>query len=137
MFKSQGFNELSEDALSFILLSDRLKMDEEDILGKVTEWATVNSVCKRAEGGSYRCSAGLRMHTQYTLTIQVVTGLSLGEVALKVISQVRFALLDPEKLSQVERDNHQKNFIPVSHQSLLGFYFILLDRTDYSCIKTQ
>lgn len=51
MFKSQGFNELSEDALSFILLSDRLKMDEEDILGKVTEWATVNSVCKRAERG--------------------------------------------------------------------------------------
>lgn len=55
------------------------------------------------------------MHAQYTLTIQVVTGQSLGEVALKVISQVRFGLLDPEKLSQVERDNHQKNFIPVSH----------------------
>ena len=44
MFKSQGFNELSEDALSFILQSDRLRMDEEDILNKVTEWATVNSV---------------------------------------------------------------------------------------------
>lgn len=54
------------------------------------------------------------MHIQYTLTFQVVTGQSLGEVALKVISQVRFGLLDPDKLSQVERDNHQKNFIPVS-----------------------
>ena len=44
VFKSQGFNELSEDALSFVLQSDQLKMDEEDILAKVTEWATVNSV---------------------------------------------------------------------------------------------
>ena len=44
VFKSEGFNELSEDALSFILHSDRLRMDEEDILAKVTEWATVNSV---------------------------------------------------------------------------------------------
>ena len=51
VFKSQGFNELSEDALSFILQSDRLKMDEEDILGKVTEWATVNSVSKAARVG--------------------------------------------------------------------------------------
>ena len=44
-----------------------------------------------------------------------MTGQSLGEVAFKVISQVRFALLDPEKLSQVERDNQQKKFIPVSY----------------------
>ena len=44
VFKSQGFNELSEDTLAFVLQSDRLRMDEEDILGKVTEWATVNSV---------------------------------------------------------------------------------------------
>ena len=51
MLKSQGFNELSEDALSFILQSDRLRMDEEDILSKVTEWATVNSVSEEEEGG--------------------------------------------------------------------------------------
>ena len=49
------------------------------------------------------------------VAVQVVTGQSLGEVALKVIFHVRFALLDPEKLSQVERDNHQKKFIPVSY----------------------
>ena len=51
MLKNQGFNELSEDALSFILQSDRLRMDEEDILSKVTEWATVNSVSEEEEGG--------------------------------------------------------------------------------------
>ena len=49
------------------------------------------------------------------VAVQVVTGQSLGEVSLKVISHVRFALLDPDKLSQVERDNHQKKFIPVSY----------------------
>lgn len=52
VFKSRGFNELSEDALSFILLSDRLKMDEEDILSKVMEWATVNSVGQKEGKGS-------------------------------------------------------------------------------------
>ena len=46
--------------------------------------------------------------------LQVVTGQTLGEVALKVISHVRFGLLDPEKLSQIERDNQQKSFVPVS-----------------------
>ena len=44
MFSSERFNELSEDALAFILQSDKLKMDEEDILNRVMEWAAVNSV---------------------------------------------------------------------------------------------
>ena len=35
---------MSEDTLAFILKSDGLRMDEVDILEKVTEWATVNSV---------------------------------------------------------------------------------------------
>ena len=35
---------MSEDALAFILKSDGLRMDEIDIVEKVTEWATVNSV---------------------------------------------------------------------------------------------
>ena len=44
VFRSPGFNEMSEDALSFILKSDKLTMDEGDILLKVKEWAHVNSV---------------------------------------------------------------------------------------------
>ena len=44
MFKSRGFNEMSEEAVAFVLHSDKLRMDEADILEKVTEWATVNSV---------------------------------------------------------------------------------------------
>lgn len=77
---------MSEDALSFVLQSDQLNMDEPDILEKVTEWATVNSV---------------------------VTGATLKEVAQNVIQNVRFALLDPEKLSEVEKENAKKDYIPV------------------------
>ena len=44
VFNTPGFNEMSEDALSFILKSDKLTMDEEEILLKVKEWARVNSV---------------------------------------------------------------------------------------------
>lgn len=35
---------MSEDALAFVLKSDKLRLDEVEILEKVLEWATVNSV---------------------------------------------------------------------------------------------
>ena len=47
-------------------------------------------------------------------TLQVVMGTSLGEVAKGVIENVRFPLLDPEKLSQVEKENLERPYIPVS-----------------------
>lgn len=78
---------MSEDCLAFVLRSDHLNMDEADILEKVTEWATVNSV---------------------------VTGAPLKDVAKNVICNVRFGLLDTEKLSQVEKENVKKDYIPVS-----------------------
>lgn len=87
VFKSRGFNEMSDDALAFVLKSDGLKMDEAEILEKVLEWATVNSV---------------------------VTGSSLGEVAQCVIVHVRFPLLHPDKLSEVEMENKKNNYIPMS-----------------------
>ena len=46
-------------------------------------------------------------------TPQVVTGATLGEVAREVICNVRFPLLDPAKLSQVEKENQKKEYIPV------------------------
>ena len=91
---------MSEDSLSFVLQSDHLNMDEADILEKVTEWATVNSV---------------------------VTGAPLKEVAKNVICNVRFALLDTEKLSQVEKENVKKDYIPVSGKSVLLMIYTLLD----------
>ena len=44
MFKTQGFTELSDEALSYILKSNKLTIDEVDILKKVAEWGTVNAV---------------------------------------------------------------------------------------------
>lgn len=44
VFKTRGFTELSDEALSFILKSDNLMADEGEILKAVKEWATVNSV---------------------------------------------------------------------------------------------
>ena len=91
---------MSEDALAFVLRSDHLNMDEADILEKVTEWATVNSV---------------------------VTGAPLKDVAKNVISNVRFGLLDTEKLSQVEKENVKKDYIPVSGKLLNLMYPIIID----------
>ena len=44
VFRTKGFHELSEEALSLLLQSDKLMMDELEILVAVREWATVNSV---------------------------------------------------------------------------------------------
>ena len=44
---------MSEEAVAFVLQSDQLRMDEADILEKVTEWATVNSVSLRREAGEW------------------------------------------------------------------------------------
>ena len=107
MFKSPGFNEMSEDALSFILKSDKLTMDEGDILEKAKEWAHVNSV---------------RIHQNlifiYILCIlppflKVVTGSTLSDVAKMVIQHVRLPLLEPEALSEIELQNAKDQFIPV------------------------
>jgi len=44
VFKSKGFQELSETALAEILKVDGLNMDEAEIIKYVKEWAAVNSV---------------------------------------------------------------------------------------------
>ncbi|KAL5487219.1 hypothetical protein EMCRGX_G019796 [Ephydatia muelleri] len=83
VFKSRGFTEMSEDALAFILKSDGLRMDEIDIVEKVTEWATV------------------------------VLGTTLDEAAKNVMIHVRLPLLDLDVLSQQEKENQKKKYIPV------------------------
>lgn len=87
VFKTQGFTELSDEAISYILKSNKLTMDEVDILKKVTEWGTVNAV---------------------------VTGLSLGEVLKNVIVHIRFPLLDKDVLSGIAAENEIKQYIPVT-----------------------
>ena len=45
--------------------------------------------------------------------LQVVTGGQLGEVVKNVIIHVRFPLLDPDILGDVEKENEKKQYIPV------------------------
>ena len=44
IFNSATFKELSAAALSFVLKSNNLKMDEYEIYNAVRSWATINSV---------------------------------------------------------------------------------------------
>ena len=44
VFRSKSFHEMSEDAMIEILRSDKLQIDEPEILACIREWATVNSV---------------------------------------------------------------------------------------------
>jgi len=86
VFKSRTFVEMSEESLSYVLQSDKLKADESEVLNAVKEWSTVNAV---------------------------ITGQSMKDVARKVIGHVRFSLLDPEYLNLVEKENELKPFIPI------------------------
>ena len=44
VFKSRTFVEMSEECLSYVLQSDKLKADESEVLCAVKEWSTVNAV---------------------------------------------------------------------------------------------
>ena len=46
---------MSDDALAFVLRSDRLRLDEAEILEKVLEWATVNSVSNKHYLSMHTC----------------------------------------------------------------------------------
>ncbi|XP_074654245.1 BTB/POZ domain-containing protein 19-like [Tubulanus polymorphus] len=91
VFKTKGFHEMSEDALSVVLDSDQLQLDELDILNAVREWATVNSV---------------------------VLSKPVNEVAKKVIWNVRLALLSPDELAKVEKENEKDHMVPVELMSM-------------------
>ncbi|XP_060070404.1 BTB/POZ domain-containing protein 19-like [Ylistrum balloti] len=86
VFKSKGFQELSEDALVELLGSDGLQLDELDILNYVKEWATVNAV---------------------------VLNKSVSEVARRVIPRIRLALLASSEIEELEKDNKKDHLIPV------------------------
>ena len=87
VFKTNAFREISDEALSFILQSDLLNIDEVEVLSRVKEWAGVNAVASSK---------------------------SLGDTVEKVIGHVRFPLLDQEYLTLVEKENEVKRYIPVS-----------------------
>lgn len=133
MFQTQGFNELSEAALAYILYSDNLTLDEVDILDHVKHWANVNAVSEQVDmlatcracnscvddESSTNKNSCLNMKVTVLLLShpQVVTNTDLADVAKNIILHVRFPLLDPDTLSEIEEENAKRPFIPVSANS--------------------
>ena len=54
VFKSKSFHELSDTALATLLTSDRIEIDELDVITAVREWATVNAVRIKTSVGVMR-----------------------------------------------------------------------------------
>ncbi|XP_046561570.1 BTB/POZ domain-containing protein 19-like [Haliotis rubra] len=86
VFKSKGFQEIGEEAMSTVLCSHLLQMDEMDLYRAVKEWATVNSV---------------------------VMGKPVADIGKAVVKYIRLPLLSPEELSTLETENKKDGFIPV------------------------
>lgn len=105
VFRTKGFHELSEEALALLLQSDKLMMDELEILAAVREWATVNSV---------------------------VLSKSMAEVVQNVIKYVRLALLTPEELKQIEQDNEKDRMVPIKQISEAWKYHALRKSPRYN-----
>ena len=66
VFESKGFSEVSADTLSYLLQSDRLAMEEEDILDKVKEWANISSVSEQCSVCG-RYVEGTHLESLYTM----------------------------------------------------------------------
>lgn len=86
IFNSGEFNELSSDALAYILQSDELLMKEYDILVAIKRWAMVNSGA---------------------------LNVPLFAMSQSVVSYLRLPLLTSEELKIVEKENSTTRFIPV------------------------
>ncbi|XP_028902583.1 BTB/POZ domain-containing protein 19 [Ornithorhynchus anatinus] len=83
---TRGFHELSAPALLPVLRSDRLDVDEAELIAATRRWAHVSSA---------------------------VLGRPVGEVAWPAVGELRLALLSPRELSSLEEKNRQDQLIPV------------------------
>ncbi|NXW43000.1 BTBDJ protein, partial [Nyctiprogne leucopyga] len=84
--RTQGFHELSDMVLAQVLRSDRLAVDELDLVQAVREWAHVSSA---------------------------VLGRPVPEVAALPVRELRLPLLAPSELATLESHNQRDLLIPV------------------------
>lgn len=84
--RSQGFLELSAAALLPLLRSDKLCVDEAELVRAARSWARVGAA---------------------------VLERPVAEVAAPVVKELRLALLAPAELSALEEQNRQEPLIPV------------------------
>ncbi|NWI63256.1 BTBDJ protein, partial [Todus mexicanus] len=86
VMRTQGFHELSDVVLAQVLRSDRLAVDELDLVQAVREWAHVSSA---------------------------VLERPVPEVAALPVQELRLPLLAPSELATLESHNQQDPLIPV------------------------
>uniref|UniRef100_A0A8D0GBY3 BTB domain containing 19 n=1 Tax=Sphenodon punctatus TaxID=8508 RepID=A0A8D0GBY3_SPHPU len=86
--QTQSFLELSPSALLPVLRSDRLGIDEAELIQAVRKWAHVGSA---------------------------VLECPVPEVARAVVRELRLALLSPSDLGALEEENKKDQLIPVEH----------------------
>lgn len=84
--RTRGFHELSDTVLARVLRSDRLAVDELDLVQAVREWAHVSSA---------------------------VLGRPVPEVAALPVQELRLPLLAPSELATLESHNQRDLLIPV------------------------
>ncbi|KAI1236773.1 hypothetical protein IHE44_0015027 [Lamprotornis superbus] len=96
--RTQGFRELSDVVLARVLRSDRLAVDELDLVQAVREWAHVSSP-----------------HPSYPDVRQAVLERPVPEVAALPVRELRLPLLAPSELVTLESYNQQDLLIPVEH----------------------
>ncbi|KAM9186854.1 BTB/POZ domain-containing protein 19 [Mergus octosetaceus] len=84
--RTRGFHELSDTVLARVLRSDRLAVDELDLVQAVREWAHVSSA---------------------------VLGRPVPEVAALPVRELRLPLLAPSELATLESHNQRDLLIPV------------------------
>ncbi|XP_074818432.1 BTB/POZ domain-containing protein 19 isoform X2 [Natator depressus] len=84
--QTRGFHELSGAALAVVLQSDRLAIDEPDLIRAVREWAHVSSA---------------------------VLERPVAEVAAGPVRELRLPLLSPRELAALESHNQRDPLIPV------------------------
>ncbi|KAM5324106.1 BTB/POZ domain-containing protein 19 isoform 2-T4 [Glossophaga mutica] len=126
--RTRGFLELSASALLPLLRSDKLCVDEADLILAARSWARVGAVsgekgisCRGAEGSGRRNPAsGQRAsgqvpplaHAQGWCS-QAVLERPVAEVAAPIVRELRLALLAPAELSALEEQNRREPLIPV------------------------
>nr|XP_048286567.1 BTB/POZ domain-containing protein 19 isoform X3 [Myodes glareolus] len=122
--RTRGFLELSASALLPVLRSDKLCVDEAELVKAARNWARVGAVSgtwgrRGRSGGSRRNSAsglqgtGRRSAGAQGSLPQAVLERPVAEVAAPVVRELRLALLAPAELSALEEQNRQEPLIPV------------------------
>lgn len=122
--RTRGFLELSATALLPVLRSDKLCVDEAELVKAARNWARVGAVSgtwgRRGQSGrSRRNSAsglqgtGRRSARAQGSLPQAVLERPVAEVAAPVVRELRLALLAPAELSALEEQNRQEPLIPV------------------------